>query len=36
VTLSAEESRRFLAALERPFEPNARLQTALERGLKRR
>jgi len=36
VTLSAEESRRFLAALERPFEPNARLQSALARGLKRR
>lgn len=30
VTLSAEESRRFLAALDAPFQPNARLKEALE------
>lgn len=36
VTLSAEESRRFLAALEKPFAPNARLRKAMERGLARR
>lgn len=36
VTLSAEESRRFLAVLDRPFRPNARLERAMERGLTRR
>ena len=36
VTLSAEESRRFLAALDKPFKPNARLKKAMERGLARR
>ncbi|WP_132999425.1 DUF1778 domain-containing protein [Luteimonas arsenica] len=36
VTLSAEESRRFLAALDQPFAPNARLRKAMERGLVRR
>lgn len=36
VTLSAEESRRFLAALDEPFTPNARLREAMERGLARR
>jgi uncharacterized protein (DUF1778 family) len=36
VTLSAEESRRFLAALDKPFTPNARLKKAMERGLARR
>jgi uncharacterized protein (DUF1778 family) len=36
VTLSAEESRRFLAALDEPFAPNARLREAMERGLARR
>lgn len=35
VMLSAEESRRFLAALEKPFAPNARLKRAMERGLAR-
>ena len=29
VTLSAEESRRFLKALDAPFQPNAKLKTAL-------
>lgn len=29
VTLSAEESRRFLAALDKPFKPNARLKKAM-------
>lgn len=32
VTLSAEESQRFLAALDAPFQPNARLQRALTRA----
>lgn len=30
VTLSEEESRRFLAALDAPFQPNARLQKAMD------
>jgi uncharacterized protein (DUF1778 family) len=36
VTLSPAESRRFLAALDKPFKPNARLQQAMELGLARR
>lgn len=36
VTLSPEESRRFLDALEKPFKPNAKLKKAMERGLVRR
>jgi uncharacterized protein (DUF1778 family) len=36
VTLSAEESRRFLAALDEPFAPNPRLREAMDRGLVRR
>lgn len=36
VTLSPDESRRFLSALEKPFKPNARLKRAMERGLARR
>ncbi|KGK58427.1 DUF1778 domain-containing protein [Xanthomonas cannabis] len=31
VTLSAEESRRFLKALDAPFQPNAKLRKALAR-----
>jgi len=31
VTLSAEESRRFLKALDAPFRPNAKLKSALAR-----
>ena len=31
VTLSAEESRRFLKALDAPFRPNAKLKKALAR-----
>lgn len=31
VSLSAEESRQFLSALDAPFQPNARLQRALAR-----
>ena len=31
-TLSAAESRRFLAALRKPFAPNAALRRALKRG----
>ena len=31
VTLSAEESRRFLKALDAPFQPNAKLKKALAR-----
>lgn len=31
VTLSAKESRRFLEALDAPFQPNARLKKALAR-----
>lgn len=30
VTLSPEESRRFLAALDKPFKPNARLKKAMD------
>lgn len=30
VTLSAAESRRFLAALDAPFQPNARLKAAMD------
>lgn len=30
VTLSEEESRRFLAALDAPFEPNPRLREAMD------
>ncbi|HET7932163.1 MAG TPA: DUF1778 domain-containing protein [Rhodanobacteraceae bacterium] len=33
VTLSPAESRRFLAALDKPFKPNARLKRAMERGV---
>ena len=36
VTLSREESRRFLAALDKPFRPNASLKKAMKRGLARR
>lgn len=36
VTLSAKESRRFLAAIDKPFAPSARLKKAMERGLARR
>jgi uncharacterized protein (DUF1778 family) len=32
VTLSAAESRKFLAALREPFAPNAALRRALKRG----
>jgi len=32
VTLSPEESRRFLAALAKPFEPNLALRRALKKG----
>ncbi len=32
VTLSPEESRRFLAALAKPFAPNVALRRALEKG----
>ena len=35
VTLSAKESRRFLAALDHPFKPNAKLRKAMDRGLSR-
>jgi len=31
-TLSAAESRRFLAALRKPFAPNAALRRAFKRG----
>lgn len=31
VTLSTEESRRYLKALDAPFKPNAKLKKALER-----
>jgi len=30
ITLSEDESRRFLAALDEPFSPNARLQKAMD------
>lgn len=33
ITLSPEETRRFLAALDKPFKPNAKLKQAMERGL---
>lgn len=33
VILSGEESRRFLKALDAPFQPNAKLRKAMERGL---
>ena len=36
VTLSAEESRRFLKALDEPFKPNAKLKKALARVRKQR
>lgn len=36
VTLSPEESRRFLDALDKPFKPNTRLKKAMDRGLARR
>ena len=36
VALSAEESRRFLAALDKPFAPHPQLLNAMERGLARR
>lgn len=36
ITLSPEESRRFLAVLDKPFKPSARLKRAMERGLARR
>ncbi len=34
VTLSAEESRRFLKALDAPFKPNARLKKAMQAAAK--
>ena len=34
VTLSVQESRRFLKALDAPFQPNARLERALDRIAK--
>lgn len=33
ITLSPEESRRLLAALDKPFKPSAKLKQAMERGL---
>jgi uncharacterized protein (DUF1778 family) len=30
VSLSSEESRRFLAALDKPFKPNSRLKQAMD------
>lgn len=36
VTLSPVESRRFLAALDKPFKPNNKLKKAMDRGLDRR
>lgn len=36
VTLSGAEARRFIAALDKPFAPNARLKKAMDRGLARR
>jgi len=36
VTLSPEETTRFLAAFDAPFEPNERLQRAVERAAARR
>lgn len=35
VTLSLRESKRFVAALDQPFKPNAKLRKAMERGLSR-
>lgn len=34
VTLSAAESRRFLAALDKPFKPNARLKKSMDAAAK--
>lgn len=34
VTLSPEESRRFLDALDKPFKPNARLKKAMDDAAK--
>lgn len=34
VTLSAAESRRFLAALDKPFKPNAKLKKAMADAAK--
>ncbi|MDO5693475.1 MAG: DUF1778 domain-containing protein [Pseudomonadota bacterium] len=34
VTLSAQESRRFLAALDEPFHPNDRLRQAMEDAVR--
>jgi uncharacterized protein (DUF1778 family) len=34
VTLSIAESRRFLAALDKPFKPNARLKKAMDDAAK--
>lgn len=34
VTLSAEESRRFLKALDAPFKPNSRLKKAMQDAAK--
>ena len=34
VTLSPAESRRFLAALDKPFKPNARLKEAMADAVK--
>ncbi len=34
VTLSAAESRRFLAALDKPFKPNAKLKKAMTDAAK--
>lgn len=36
VALSPAESRRFLAALDKPFKPNVRLKQAMNRGVVRR
>jgi uncharacterized protein (DUF1778 family) len=35
VMLSPQESKRFLAALDQPFKPNAKLRKAMERDLTR-
>lgn len=34
VTLSAEESRRFVEAMDKPFQPNARLKKAMDDAAK--
>lgn len=34
VTLSVAESRRFLAALDKPFKPNARMKKAMDAAAK--